>query len=255
MNTIVRSMHAVMAIQVRARIHRIQTAPVTQGVGRRKSLTESSPSDTQSRKQISEYITSRGLRSTRGHLDHTLIGRVETNTRLRTFDPLSASQREHRLKMCSSPSQSSFTDSSATTYDGQVEEFSLRMARQNSRRYSTFPENKHAFIHRPLQSHFIPNYMINTKSSKAKDRSHSEPKQRPKLGAKQKSRRSSSMDGNNDKENQYLWLMKLYRHDKSMNDGDGDSNITAMTRKSLIPIEVSALMLILLLFFLHCLIA
>lgn len=54
MNIVLRSMQAVLAIQVRARIQRIQMAeepPVM--VGRRKSYRESSASDTQLRKEIS----------------------------------------------------------------------------------------------------------------------------------------------------------------------------------------------------------
>ncbi|KAL0425381.1 UNVERIFIED_CONTAM: hypothetical protein Sradi_1072900 [Sesamum radiatum] len=249
MNIVLRSMHAVLVIQVRARIQRIQMAeepPVT--VGRRKSYRESSASesDRQLRKEISENVatgnsfsTYGGSRNRSGNMDYTPYERVEYGSRTCNSGHFSASQREYRLHMCPSPSTLSFTDSSSTTYDGQLEEFSLEMARRNSRRYSACPENKHPFNHLPAQcpdhvtsdSHFTPNYMINTKSSRAKARSHSEPRQRPKVDTKQKNRRSSSMDENNESP----YLMKLYRSGKSTVDGNHDSNI----RNSLIPFEVS----------------
>ncbi|KAK4410843.1 hypothetical protein Sango_0157300 [Sesamum angolense] len=185
------------------------------------------------------FSTYGGSRNRSGNMDYTPYERVEYGSRTCNSGHFSASQREYRLHMCPSPSTLSFTDSSSTTYDGQLEEFSLEMARRNSRRYSACPEHKHPFIHLPAQcpdhvtsdSHFTPNYMINTKSSRAKARSHSEPRQRPKVDTKQKNRRSSSMDENNE----YPYLMKLYRSGKSTVDGNHDSNI----RNSLIPFEVS----------------
>lgn len=150
----------------------------------------------------------------------------------------------------------SLTDESSMTYDGQLGEFSLDMARRSSRQYPAWSKSEHRntslddppiqklsdFM--PTDSQFVPNYMTNTKSSEAKARSHSEPKQRPKWGKKQKSsRRGSSMDGKNDKESLYPWLIKLYGSDKLRNDRDCDS-ISTMTsnsnhRRSLITFEVS----------------
>ncbi|XP_057763690.1 protein IQ-DOMAIN 19-like isoform X2 [Salvia miltiorrhiza] len=253
MNTVLRSIHAVMAIQVRARIQRIQMGedqpPLV--VGRRNSYTgPSSASDRQLGKLISEnagdgniLATSRGLRSRSGRVP---AERVEYGSRVYSSGRLSVSQREYQLKMSPSPSTLSFTDSSSTTCDGQLEEFSLKMARRNSRRYSASPENKHPFIipssqsqdYMPSNSTMFPNYMTNTKSSQAKARSHSEPRQRP----KQKGKRSSSMDGKNDKQNEYPWLCKLYRSDKSTDEGDCDSSIGAMAviskhMQSLVPFE------------------
>lgn len=256
MNTVLRSIHALMAIQVRARIHRIQMVeepPVM--VGRRKSYAEPSTSVRQLGKEISEntadrnsFATGGGLRSRSGRVYHVPAERVDYGSRMFSSGRLSLSQREYLLK--TSPSTLSITDSSSTTYDG-LEEFSLKMARRNSRRYTASPENKHPFVipssqyqdYTPSNSTLVPNYMTNTTSSKAKTRSHSEPRQRPKLGTKQKSKRSSSMDGKNDKQNEYPWLSKLYRSEKSTDDGDCDSSFSALASiskhmKSSVPFEV-----------------
>lgn len=286
MNTVLRSIHAVMAIQVRARIHRIQTVeepPVM--VGRRKSYAEASASVRQLGKEISvshffmfmkeessyaiqiiqhfellmqentgdrnSFATGGGLRSRSGRVYHVPAERVDYGSRMFSSGRLSLSQREYLLKTSPSPSTLSFTDSSSTTYDGQLEELSLKMSRRNSRRYTASPENKHPFLipssqyqdYTPSNSTIVPNYMTNTTSSKAKTRSHSEPRQRPKLGTKQKSKRSSSMDGKNYKQNEYPWLSKLYRSEKSTDEGDCDSSFRALDSiskhmKSSVPFEV-----------------
>ncbi|KAL7120138.1 hypothetical protein ACP275_02G105100 [Erythranthe tilingii] len=223
MKTVLRSMHIVMAIQVKARIHRIQMAeepPVF--LGRRKSCKELSTSD----KKITDEIN-----------DNT----ANANSYPRIGCLRSKSGRVHH-KMYTSPSTLSFTDSSSTTHDGQLDEFSLKSERRNSMRYySACQENKHLFVHPlshndspdciiPFDSHLKPNYMTNTKSSKAKARSHSEPRQRP----KQNSGRLSSVDGKNDKESEYPnWLVKIYRSNKSTNSRDCNSK----RRKSLIAVE------------------
>ncbi|KAL8545633.1 hypothetical protein ACS0TY_005677 [Phlomoides rotata] len=242
MNTVLRSIHAVMAIQVRARIHRIQMADEPPAMsGRRKSYGEPSPSDRQIRKEISAhtgdgncFTASGGLRSRSVRVDNVPAERLEYGSRVCGSGRLSVSQREHQLKMSSSPSTLSFTDSSSTTYDGQLVEHPLKIMRRNSRRYSASPENRHPFILPPSQcseyipSNFVPNYMINTRSSEAKARSHSEPRQRPKLGTKQKSKRSSSMEWKNDTENQYPWLNKPHHSHKFTDSGDSGSYMRAL---------------------------
>lgn len=161
-----------------------------------------------------------GLRSRSVRVDHVPAGRLEYGSRICGSGRLSVSQREFQLKTSSSPSTLSFTDSSSTTYDGQLEEHPLKITRRNSRRYSASPDY--------MPSNFVPNYMNNTRSSEAKARSHSEPRQRPKLGTKQKNKRSSSIDWKNDTESQYLWLNKLNHSRKYTDSEDSDSYMRAM---------------------------
>ncbi|KAL2461011.1 IQ-domain 19 [Abeliophyllum distichum] len=262
MAAVLRSIGAVMAIQVRARIQRVQMADEKQVILETRITSRGSALDNQRRNGFQDtgenvHETRGALKSRSGRVNHALAGRVEHGFSTCNRGRSSTSQRERQLKTCPSPSTLSLTDESSITYDGQLEEFPLVMARQSSRQYSTWSKTEHKKtpFNDPLQrlsdfmptdSQFVPKYMSNTKSSEAKARSHSEPKQRPKWGKKPKSsRRGSSMDGKNDKENLYPWLIKLYGSDKFRNERDCDS-ISTMTsnsnhKQSLITFEVSVL--------------
>ncbi|XP_051123590.1 protein IQ-DOMAIN 19-like isoform X2 [Andrographis paniculata] len=245
MNTVVRSVHAVMKIQVRARIHRIQMAEEPQVIERqRKSYRESSANENTADSKSFRVIGGLRSRSTRAEC----IPSQGDECSWKIDSP--ASQKDSKLHSLASPSTVSFTDSTSTTYDGTQEEFSLKKARQNSGRYFYCPENKHSIIRLPTHcpdyniprsSNFTPNYMNNTESSKAKARSHSEPRQRPESNTKQRSRRSSSIDGKNDQENQYPWLLKLWRTGKFTTDRERESYITTVAsiykRNSFVPFE------------------
>ncbi|XP_051123599.1 protein IQ-DOMAIN 19-like isoform X3 [Andrographis paniculata] len=205
MNTVVRSVHAVMKIQVRARIHRIQMAEEPQVIERqRKSYRESSANENTADSKSFRVIGGLRSRSTRAEC----IPSQGDECSWKIDSP--ASQKDSKLHSLASPSTVSFTDSTSTTYDGTQEEFSLKKARQNS----------------------------------AKARSHSEPRQRPESNTKQRSRRSSSIDGKNDQENQYPWLLKLWRTGKFTTDRERESYITTVAsiykRNSFVPFEVSA---------------
>ncbi|XP_073307191.1 protein IQ-DOMAIN 19-like [Primulina huaijiensis] len=179
MNYVLRSMHAVMTIQVRARIQRVQKTDQP----RKISYKQTSASDAQiaqpTRENRVDHITREVLtRRISERMDHRHTQRVEDYGCSR----LSVSQQEYKLNPCPSLSALSFTNSSSLSFDGRQE----TMAPTNAKHFSIWHENKQ-FIprlvncpdHVTSDSSFLPNYMSNTKSSKAKARSHSEPKQRP----------------------------------------------------------------------------
>ncbi|XP_022719732.1 protein IQ-DOMAIN 14-like [Durio zibethinus] len=102
-----------------------------------------------------------------------------------------------------------------------------------------------------------PNYMANTQSSRAKVRSQSEPKQRPTMNFKAKGKRTASAEEMNDNiqqysssqskgvadENQEPWFVKLYQSTITPNENEGtDTSVPTSYseyRKSLVTNEVS----------------
>lgn len=205
MNGVLRSMHTAIAIQVRARIHRIQMAQIKSLIDTDKFFTVShvtysfihhiyeSMSPASYHISLMQNNTNSFPRS--GSLRSRSV-RPENDTRTRSSGRPSV---EYQLKMSPSPSK----------YEWSSESSSKMARREYSGRYNACPEatKHHRFMFSPSNSQFVPNYMSNTKSSEAKAaRSHSEPRQRP----KSKGRRSSSMDAkiyDDDTENQqYPWL-------------------------------------------------
>ncbi|XP_075486459.1 uncharacterized protein LOC142526071 [Primulina tabacum] len=176
MNYVLRSVHAVMAIQVRTRMQRVQMADQPIKI----SYKQTSAPDAQIAKHRACLSRNKGVLTRRisERMDHKQAQRVEDYG----CSHLSVSRQEYDLNPCPSPSASSFTNSSPKSFDGRQE----IMAPTNSKHFWIWHDNK-PFIRRlancPDQvtsdSSFLRNYMSNTKSSKTKTRSHSEPKQRP----------------------------------------------------------------------------
>ena len=124
----------------------------------------------------------------------------------------------------------------------QYEEYYFSTAESSPRSYSATSRKSPTTASSPRQQHNYPdpmsygypNYMNNTKSSRAKVRSHSEPKQRPKWSTQQKNKHTEMtdrmyipVDGQVIKcsspqckfysgENHDSWFIKLYKTKKSL---------------------------------------
>ncbi|OAY44216.1 hypothetical protein MANES_08G132400v8 [Manihot esculenta] len=228
-----RQMHALMAIQVRARFQRIQMAEESsQLVVRSKSSRHGSSSHDHGLTGVHEeaidldvYETKRVLKNKHEHLNQSLIQRRDHGHTKYYSGELSILKREHRYEEFSfSTAQNSPQICSPTpqTIPGRAS-FTCQK-----------PDYVHSFSH--------PNYMANTESSRAKVRSQSEPKQRPKWSTRPKSNQIASMDRRNAQqdaqiqgssfhstpiayESQDPWFIKLYQPTVSK-DSDCDAKST-----------------------------
>ncbi|KAM1649386.1 hypothetical protein ACFX15_010147 [Malus domestica] len=217
-------MQALMAIQVRARIKRIQMAEEAQLANKKQLIIQRGhPQDNGVHRKsidLNPNDVQRVAKSTSGHLNHSQgAGRFEHGHSAIYSDRLSISNRH------------------------QYEEFSF--ATENSPwNYPSASKPKptrHPFTHQDQDytddenSAFKPNYMTNTKSSKAKARSQSEPKQRPEGSLKNRSKqtevdatlvamdyqvlkRSSTQFKPDGQKNQDPWFVKLYRSRRLFED-------------------------------------
>ncbi|XP_027353416.1 protein IQ-DOMAIN 14-like [Abrus precatorius] len=176
--TTMRGMHALMAIQVRARIQRIQMAEEANLLWKQpmqhremphlKDLIteENKDSGDMSLEEMLEVWKSRsgpldGSHDKRGHDSMTYYSK---------HLPVSRRENQHKnALLAESNSQGNYRDMS---------EFNLTtMALSTSQRHPV-----------PHRQSWSPNYMNKTESSRAKARSHSEPKQRPRWGMRHKSK-------------------------------------------------------------------
>ncbi|CAI0384142.1 unnamed protein product [Linum tenue] len=171
MSATIRKMHAVMSIQVRARFQRIQMSDHSQlqreEVVDQSSKVGASPSD---KKRIK--------RAQSGSVEKTNSERVATR---RHSGDLSYLKRERPYE---ESSYSSTQTSPATTrhYRASQQGVSSGSGRAPVSNQDSFLE---------------PSYMGKTQSSRAKSRSHSEPRQRPRRSISSNTRRSPSSDGTN----------------------------------------------------------
>ncbi|XP_050383813.1 protein IQ-DOMAIN 19-like [Argentina anserina] len=220
-NATMRRMHALLAIQVRARVQRIQMSEAAAQVENKKqsSFKRGSPHPNEvHRKKI--YMTSNEsqivMKSTSGQLNHAqtdqIHQRIDHSYTSFSSDRRSISNR-HRYNETlfitpeTSPQMPSPKPKSTRPY---------------------IPFQQHDSLVEPIcyEYSFMPSYMANTQSSSAKKvRSQSEPKQRPDGSNKHKSqhtelvdsrdeqflRRSSSYLKSNDYKNHDPWFGKLYR--------------------------------------------
>ncbi|KAG4167043.1 hypothetical protein ERO13_A13G170600v2 [Gossypium hirsutum] len=200
-----RSMHALMSIQVRARFQRIQMADQSQLDVKSQSLRYGRfLQEMEFKRSQREGINEKhGLvKSQNGLMNYSQMERIEQGI-IKYYSgelPILKRQPKH-------------------------EEFSFTT--HNSPRHSP-PTSKATPARSSFSSHdypYMPSYMANTQSSRAKLRSQSEPRQRPALNFKAKSKRITSAEEMDDDilprysfsqskgvadEHQDPWIVKLY---------------------------------------------
>ncbi|KAK9292833.1 hypothetical protein L1049_020813 [Liquidambar formosana] len=243
-----RGMHALMAIQVRARVQRIQMAEEAQLVVKRQSSVHRKFSqDNGFRKVHHKTMDMKFNERKNDYLSRSQIERVEHGLTTYYSGDHSISKKGHQLK------EYSFSAQNTPQY------YATKSKPNPTRATSTISQPEyvdpmaHVFT-------FLPNYMAYTESSRAKVRSQSEPKQRPKLSMRKKSRRTASMEGGivpqdvqlqyspsnvgtTARSNQEPWFIKLYQSRMSLKDNECDSTSTATTNsnycRSLVAYEAS----------------
>ncbi|XP_062084507.1 protein IQ-DOMAIN 19-like [Humulus lupulus] len=202
-------MHALMSIQVRARVQRVQMAEEAELVVR-----------SQLRNDVSEDYRRK----------------VNTNTNETRLVSKSSSDYLNRAQI-----EALYSGRLSISKRYQYEECSFSTAENSPRNHSAMSRRSPTAASSPLQQpnypdfmpYGYPNYMTNTKSSRAKVRSQSEPRQRPKFSPKQKNKQTEMADGMYDREDYQLikrsssqckfdseenhdsWFLKLYRTKKS----------------------------------------
>ncbi|XWS42492.1 hypothetical protein CRYUN_Cryun16bG0018500 [Craigia yunnanensis] len=217
-----RGMHALMAIQIRARFQRIQMAEEPQfSVESQSSRYRRFPQEMGFKRAQSEavdinhYAKHGIIKSQNGFMNHSQIEKIEQGITRYYSGELSIAKREQKY-----------------------EEFSFTT--HNSPRHSP-PVSKPTPGRSSFSSHehpYVPKYMANTESSRAKFRSQSEPKQRPIWNFKAKGQRTASAEEMNDNilhhsssqskgvadENQEPHFVKLYRSTRTPKENEGDTS-------------------------------
>ncbi|XP_037497632.1 protein IQ-DOMAIN 14 [Jatropha curcas] len=224
-----RQMHALMAIQVRARFQRIQMVEeLSQLVARSQSSRHGNFSHDNELREAYRETIDLNIYETKRHLKE----------KHRYFNHSHIDKRGH------SRPQKYYSSELISNREKQYDEFSFPTAPSSPQIHSptskAIPGRASFTYQKPdyMQPISHPNYMANTESSRAKVRSQSEPKQRPNWNIKPKSKQAASMDGRNRQldaqiqgsstystpiahENEDPWFVKLYQSTRSK-DGDCD---------------------------------
>ncbi|CAL9003562.1 unnamed protein product [Prunus brigantina] len=215
-------MHALMAIQVRARFKRIQMAEEAQQANKKQLTIQRDHGVHRKTMDLNSNDVQRVSKSTSAHLNHLQAGKLEHGHTTFYSDRLSTSRR-HQYEEPSFP-----TANSPWNYPAASKP-------KPTRPPFTFQQQDYGDP-ACYDYTFKPNYMTNTKSSKAKVRSQSEPKQRPEGSTKYKTKHTESWDATdgpmedqvlkrsssqfkpNGHKNHDPWFVKLYKSRKLFED-------------------------------------
>ncbi|OIW13535.1 hypothetical protein TanjilG_29276 [Lupinus angustifolius] len=181
-----RGMHALMAIQVRTRIHRIQMVEEAnlhgkqplqhREVPRHKGLTRKNKhSKGMSMDEMLEALKSRG-----SPVHHSHAKSMEHDHMTFYSNRMSVSKRKHQYK-----------ENTLNKAANSQENYRPIMSESNPTTIALSTSERHEMSHNQSWS---PSYMSKTQSSRTKARSLSEPKQRPKKGMRHKNKSIESTD-------------------------------------------------------------
>ncbi|XP_041017902.1 protein IQ-DOMAIN 14-like, partial [Juglans microcarpa x Juglans regia] len=183
-NATLRRMHALISIQVRARVQRIQMAEEAHlHVKKQQSIHRNFTLENELRRMRREKMDMtlqdfQGVSKCKsGYLNHSQIEKTEDDFPSYYSEDLSSRRRENPYE------EYSFTANNSPQHYIPTSELNPRRAPSPSQQLDCANHMSHG--HDP----FIPNYMAKTESSSAKVRSQSEPKQRPNGSIRQKNRR------------------------------------------------------------------